>query len=188
MISSLSGLVSSVSLDSVVVTVGGFGLKVLVTQKTALGLKVGDHVTLNTSLQVREDSLTLFGFAEDGELALFEQLIGVSGVGPKSALSVVGTLTPTEIVNAVQTQDDAAFKKVSGIGPKTAKLIVIALAGRVSMAETASATSQHVSLVNAVTSLGFSSTQVLAAIQKLELSELSFGDAVKSVLAALAKS
>jgi Holliday junction DNA helicase RuvA len=79
---------------------------------------------------VREDDLSLFGFATPEELIVFDLLRGVSGVGPKSALGVLATLTPVQIAQAVAAEDDAPFRKVSGIGPKTAKLIAVSLAGK----------------------------------------------------------
>lgn len=93
-------------------------------------LSVGDMVLLYTSLVVREDSLTLFGFASSEELEVFGVLLGVNGVGPRSALGVLSALTPQEIALAVEQDDEKPFKKVSGIGPKTAKLIVLSLAGK----------------------------------------------------------
>jgi Holliday junction DNA helicase RuvA len=79
---------------------------------------------------VREDELSLFGFADSEQLEIFDLLRGVTGVGPKSALGVLATLSPDDVARAVANEDDAAFRKVSGIGPKTAKLIVVSLAGK----------------------------------------------------------
>lgn len=90
----------------------------------------GDEIALHTSLVVREDALTLFGFATAAELEVFGHLIGVSGVGPRSALGVLSALAPAEIARAVAAEDEKAFRKVSGIGPKTAKLIIVSLAGK----------------------------------------------------------
>ncbi len=85
-----------------------------------------------TTLIVREDSMTLFGFENSESLELFEAFITVSGVGPRSALAILGHLTPAEAFTAVVNEDDAVFRKVSGIGPKTAKLIIVQLAGKLS--------------------------------------------------------
>lgn len=90
----------------------------------------GEEVELRTSLVVREDSLTLFGFGTQDELDVFGHLIAVSGVGPRSALGVLSALAPAEIARAVAAEDEKPFRKVSGIGPKTAKLIVVSLAGK----------------------------------------------------------
>lgn len=131
MISSLRGTTLSVAGALAVVEVGGVGYAVQITPAHALSLRPGEPVFLHTSLVVREDSLSLFGFAEREELEIFELLTGVSGVGPKSAMGVLAVLTPEEIARAVEADDDAAFRKVSGIGPKTAKLIVLQLTGKV---------------------------------------------------------
>jgi Holliday junction DNA helicase RuvA len=87
-----------------------------------------------TTLIVREDSMTLFGFENSESLELFEAFVTVPGVGPRSALAILGHLTPAEAFMAVVNEDDAAFRKVSGIGPKTAKLIIVQLAGKLSAA------------------------------------------------------
>ena len=90
----------------------------------------GEQRFLHTSLVVRDDSLTLFGFDTQQELDTFGHLIAVSGVGPRSALGVLSGLAPVEIARAVAAEDDKPFRKVSGIGPKTAKLITVSLAGK----------------------------------------------------------
>jgi len=92
---------------------------------------VGERLMLHTSLIVREDALSLYGFADRSELEIFGLLISVTGVGPKSALGVLSHLTVDQIAEAVNAEDDAPFRRVSGIGPKTAKLIVVHLAGKV---------------------------------------------------------
>ena len=116
-----------------VIEVGGVGLAVQVTPATALGVRLDEEALLVTTLIVREDSLTLYGFPTSDELVVFELLVGVTGVGPKSALGVLAVLTPDQIAKAVADDDDGAFRKVSGIGPKTAKLIVLSLAGKLTV-------------------------------------------------------
>jgi len=130
MISSVRGTVLAALGSAVVIEVGGVGLGVQVTPQLALTLRVGAEATLRTALIVREDDLSLYGFAEADELAVFDLLRGVTGVGPKSAMGVLATMSPAEIAQAVTLDDDAAFRKVSGIGPKTAKLIVLSLTGK----------------------------------------------------------
>ena len=130
MISSVRGTVLAVAGTTAVIEVGGVGLAVQVTPRHGLTLRVGSEAMVRTALIVREDDLSLFGFAEADELAVFDHLRSVTGVGPKSAMGVLAVLTPTEIARAITLEDDAVFRKVSGIGPKTAKLIVITLAGK----------------------------------------------------------
>ena len=133
MISSVRGPVLSALGSTVVIEVGGVGLAVQVTPSTALAARIGTETRLATTLIVREDSLTLYGFPSAEELSVFELLVGVTGVGPKSALGVLAVLTPNQIAHAVAADDDAAFRKVSGVGPKTAKLIVLSLVGKIAV-------------------------------------------------------
>ncbi|GAB3270294.1 Holliday junction branch migration protein RuvA [Microbacterium lacusdiani] len=130
MISSLRGTVLHAGADSVIVEVGGVGFSVAVPPDVARTARVGETLALHTSLIVREDSLSLFGFASRDELEVFGAMLSVSGVGPKSALGVLSALTVDQIAAAVAEDDDRPFRKVSGIGPKTAKLIVVQLQGR----------------------------------------------------------
>lgn len=130
MISSLRGRVLHLDSDQVIVEVGGVGFTVAVTPQVSREFHLGDEIVLHTSLIVREDALSLFGFQERAELQVFTQLLSVSGVGPKSALGVLAALTVGQIADAVADEDDAPFRRVSGIGPKTAKLIVVQLAGK----------------------------------------------------------
>jgi Holliday junction DNA helicase RuvA len=122
--------VLSASGGTAVVEVGGVGFALQLTPDHVLSLRVGEETFLHTSLIVREDALQLFGFADREQLEVFELLNGVSGVGPKSAIGVLSVLSPDDIATAVAADDDAPFRKVSGIGPKTAKLIVVSLAGK----------------------------------------------------------
>ncbi|MEO5920269.1 MAG: Holliday junction branch migration protein RuvA [Pseudolysinimonas sp.] len=130
MISSVRGTVLTVAGTVAVIDVGGVGLAVQVTPQHGLTLRIGAEATVHTALIVREDDLSLFGFATRAELEVFDLLRGVSGVGPKSALGVLSTLTPDEVARAVAVEDDVPFRKVSGIGPKTAKLIAVSLQGK----------------------------------------------------------
>ena len=130
MISSVRGTVIAVAGTTAIIEVGGVGLSVSVTPQLGLSLRIGTEARLRTALIVREDDLALFGFREADELAVFDLLRGVTGVGPKSAMGVLAAINPAEIATAVATENDGAFRKVSGIGPKTAKLIVLSLAGK----------------------------------------------------------
>jgi len=133
MISSVRGTVLAAVGTTAVIEVGGVGLSVQVTPQHALTLRVGSEAMLRTALIVREDDLSLFGFAEPEELTVFDLLRGVTGVGPKSSMGVLAAMTPGEVAHAVALEDDAAFRKVSGIGPKTAKLIVLSLTGKLAV-------------------------------------------------------
>ncbi len=142
MISSVRGTVIAVAGTTAVIEVGGVGLAMQVTPRHGLTLRVGSEAMVRTALIVREDDLSLFGFAEADELSVFDHLRSVSGVGPRSAMAVLAVLTPAEVARAVAMEDDAVFRKVSGIGPKTAKLIVVSLAGKLVVSHSAEPTSK----------------------------------------------
>lgn len=110
--------------------VAGVGYLVQVTASTSANLRIGQSTNLFTSMVIREDSFTLFGFEDTAAQKLFDLLRSVSGVGPKSALAILGAMSVDQIIEAVSTENDAAFKAVSGVGPKTAKLIGVTLAGK----------------------------------------------------------
>jgi Holliday junction DNA helicase RuvA len=130
MIASLRGTVLAAAGSSLIVEVGGVGYAVTVTPEHALAVRHGEQVLLHTAMVVREDDISLFGFLDSEQLAVFDLLRGVTGVGPKSAMGVLAALAPAEIAAAVAADDDAVFRRVSGIGPKTAKLIVVSLTGK----------------------------------------------------------
>lgn len=173
MIASLRGEVLSLTGSHVIVEVGGIGYAVQVTPQHALSLRVGQETRVHTALIVREDDQSLFGFATREELEMFDLLRGVSGVGPKSALGVLATLTPDQIATAVATEDDAPFRKVSGIGPKTAKLMVVSLAGKILAPAQATPTSKAPagsttqSVVTALVGLGWNEKVAAQAVDEV---------------------
>jgi Holliday junction DNA helicase RuvA len=131
MISSLRGTVITVSAGLVEIDVGGVGYAVQITPRHAQSVRIGAEATIYTRLVMRADSLSLYGFQDPDERAVFDLLGGVSGVGPKSAMGVLSALNPAQVSGAVLREDDAAFRAVPGIGTKTAKLIVVQLTGKV---------------------------------------------------------
>ena len=133
MIASVRGEVTHVGLDNVVIEVGGVGVLVHVTPATAATLRLGSTAYLATSLVVREDSLTLFGFGSAGEKAAFELAQTASGVGPKLALAIVSVLGSGDFRRAVQTEDVKRLTAVPGIGLKGAQKIVIELKDKVAL-------------------------------------------------------
>ena len=137
MIASVRGEVASVGSDTAVIEVGGVGIAVHCTPGTLAGLRVGAPARLATSLIVREDSLTLYGFGSDDERVLFELLQTASGVGPRLALAVLATHAPTAIRLAIATADTTALMRVSGIGKKGAERLVLELRDRIGAVEVA---------------------------------------------------
>jgi holliday junction DNA helicase RuvA len=130
MIAHLTGCVAAVAPDGAVIEVGGVGLLVQCTPGTLAGLRLGEQARLATSLVVREDALTLYGFASDDERNTFELVQTASGVGPRLAQAMLAVLTPDALRRAVAAEDLAMLMSVPGIGRKGAQRIVLELAGR----------------------------------------------------------
>ena len=166
MISSLRGTVLSVTTHRVVIDLHGVGMRVFVPVRTAGLLRAGEDATLHTTLIVREDDLSLYGFSLSEERDAFDLLCGVNGVGPKSALGVLSEMSVEDIAHAVASDDDAAFRAVSGIGPKTAKLITLSLQGKIhsdtptrptgSSGDTRVSSADQAAIVSALVGLGWS--------------------------------
>jgi holliday junction DNA helicase RuvA len=135
-IASVSGRVAAVSPDGAVVEVGGVGLSVQCTPGTIARLQVGEQARLATSLVVREDSLTLYGFADDDERQLFELLQTANGVGPRLAQAVLAIHPPREVRRAVSMGDLKALMQVPGIGRKGAERLVLELRDRLGATST----------------------------------------------------
>jgi holliday junction DNA helicase RuvA len=129
-IAHLDGTVSAVAPDGAVIDVGGVGLLVQCTPGTLARLRPGERARVATALVVREDALTLYGFASDDERATFELVQTASGVGPRLALAMLAVFTPDGLRRAVAAEDLAALTSVPGIGRKGAQRIVLELAGR----------------------------------------------------------
>jgi Holliday junction DNA helicase RuvA len=169
MISLLNGIVRSIASDRAVVEVGGVGLAVTVTPATSALLNIGAPAQFYTSLVVREDSLTLFGFLDDEVRTLFELVQTVSGIGPKVAMSIVAALTPSQLGVAVAQEDISAIEKVPGIGRKGAQRLILELKGKLSDFGTSHKSAHHQpvwreQLASALMSLGFTAKESDTAI------------------------
>jgi holliday junction DNA helicase RuvA len=136
-IARLRGTVAARTAAGVVVDVGGVGYLIAATPR--VGARVGAEVTVETYLHVREDALQLYGFASAEERELFEQLLGVSGVGPKVALAIVSGSSPDELRRAIAREDTARFEAIPGIGRKTAQRVVLELKEKAGAVPAASA-------------------------------------------------
>ncbi|MFD1214037.1 Holliday junction branch migration protein RuvA, partial [Arthrobacter sp. GCM10027362] len=168
MISSLRGVVSHVGLNSAVVDVNGFGMLVQATPQTLGRLHVGREAELATTMVVREDSMTLYGFEDAAQREVFETLTSVSGVGPRLGLAALAVHSPEAIRVAVAAGDSKAFSKVPGIGPKLAGRIVLELAGKlVPLGEDAApaAAGWKDQVIEAMTGLGWSEKDAGAAVE-----------------------
>ncbi|MEO8354647.1 MAG: Holliday junction branch migration protein RuvA [Chloroflexota bacterium] len=171
MIATLRGEISQIEDNAVILEVGGVGLRVFVPAMVRAGLKVGEVVLLYTHLIVRQDALILYGFESQADRELFNILLGVDGVGPKAALSVLSTMTLDAVQRAVFADEGELFSRVPGVGKKTAQKMALhlkdklkpsdALAGVAAMSDTDS------EVLAALTSLGYSVVEAQAAIQSI---------------------
>ena len=196
MIATLTGEIKAISLDRAVVEVGGVGLSVNITQSTASHLNLGTMVTFHTSLVVREESLTLYGFLTAESKQLFEQVQTVSGIGPKVALSILGSLTPEDLASAIASENIAAIERVPGIGRKGSQRLILELKGKLSDLSDGARVTNHQplwreQLTNALISLGFTPKDSDRAITTVanelqgegkEPSELEMSDLLKRAL------
>jgi len=192
----ITGAVRSISTDKAVVEVGGVGLSLSITSQTSSQLHLGAVAQLFTSLVVREDSLTLFGFLDEQSRNTFELLQTVSGIGPKVALAVMGSHSAESLAKAIAQEDIKAIEKVPGIGRKGAQRLILELKGKLTDFGSASAAQVHQpiwreQLVSALISLGFSSkesdnaiNEVLAQYseQGVDASALELSELLKKVL------
>ncbi len=177
MIASVRGTAAHVGLDHVVVEVGGVGMFVHTTPATASGCRTGDEVGLATHLVVREDSLTLYGFAARPDRDMFETLQTVSGVGPRLALAMLSVMDPDELARALSTGDTKALATIPGIGPKSAQRLVLELRDKVGALHggTASVGPQAPAgraawrepVTDALTGLGWTAKQASDAIERV---------------------
>ena len=180
MIASVRGSVAHVGLDHVVVEVGGVGMLVHTTPATASSCRRGTETSLATSLVVREDSLTLFGFAEPAERDMFETVQTVSGVGPRLALAMLSVMGPDQLASALASGDSKALTAIPGIGVKSAQRLVLELRDKVgairgSGAAPASGTTAPVpgqepwraQVAEALVGLGWSAKQAADAVERV---------------------
>jgi holliday junction DNA helicase RuvA len=194
MIATLSGTVKSLSPDRAIIEVGGVGMSVLINAHTSAAMTLGAHANLYTSLVVREDSLTLFGFSDEPSRVLFELVQTVSGIGPKVALSILGALTPSELAHAVNTENISAIEKVPGIGKKGAQRLILELKSKIGDFSQGTYTRSHQpvwreQLTSALVSLGFSAkdsddaiNSVLSEISQEEIAQMELGELLKLAL------
>jgi Holliday junction DNA helicase RuvA len=187
MIASLRGRLKAKEKDCLIVDVSGVGFKVHVP--TTLLDRVegpGHEVELFTYLHVRENELALYGCASQEEMALFELLLSVSGVGPKVALAILSAIPPEAFRAAIAQEDAGLIARVPGIGPKTARKIIFHLKDKVEMAPSAAAVpalmAVDAEVVAALTALGYNLIEAQAAVQALPAEELEVEERVRLAL------
>jgi len=189
-IASLKGTVTRTAIGQIVLDVNDVGYLVHLTLEASSTISLGDKLTLNIAHIVKEDSETLYGFMSIEELQAFQLLCSVNGVGPKSALAVLGKLGVSGVEAAVSKADDALFRSVSGIGPKTAKLIVLSLTGKLVSGVSAPGSSSSQTVISALVGLGYAERQAKSAVESIAKADpnLAEQELLKRSLAALSLS
>lgn len=171
MIASIQGMVAAAFRDHVIITTGGIGYKVFVPHTTLDRLDTGDDAFLHTSMIVREDSLSLYGFITAEERELFEILLTINGVGPKMAVAILSTLTLDNLRNAVVSERAEILTRVPGVGKKTAQKILIELKDKLKFgldtAPVAAFDDINSDVLDALVALGYSIVEAQTAIQSL---------------------
>lgn len=184
--------------DTIVVEAGNIGWNIHVPLSVLDALpRTGETVRIYTSFQVREDAMTLYGFLTRQDMQMFKQLLGVNGIGPKAALGILSTLRPDDLRMAIISEDVKAIAKAPGIGPKTAKRLILDLKDRIRMEEilpasfagggelpaAAAGGMEGVGreAIEALTALGYSPTEATKAVRQVEITE---GMTVEAVLKA----
>ena len=171
MISCIEGTVINKGPDSLLVMIGGIGLKVYVTQNTINNAETGKEILLHTHLIVREDLLALYGFKTEEEVDYFLLLLGASGVGPRLALNILSTAGVDVVRRAVIQEQPDFLSRVPGVGKKTAQKILLYLQGKISGTEIGFGTldihSSDLEAIEALTALGYSLIQAQSAVQAI---------------------
>lgn len=192
MIASLFGTIKSLKIDQLVIDVNGVGYLVNISSRTSGQLSLGRDAQIHTSMVVREDSLTIFGFLEVAERELFELLQTVSGIGPKVALAITQAMEISDLASAVKRRDENSISAIPGIGKKSAQRMILELEGKLDFAIkdiSIKELSWREEVIDALVGLGFSRRQAESALNDLaasasaaELSALSSSERLKLAL------
>jgi len=188
MIASLNGKLEALGSDWAVINVGGIGFQVHMPTSTLSTLgTIGEEVRLHTHLHIREDNATLYGFASAEELQLFQTLIGVSGIGPKLALSILSAMAVDKLTMAIATGSTHLLTEVPGIGKKTAERLILELKDKIGarwvITPGARLVQENTEVVAALTSLGYSVAEASRAVASLpSSSDLSLEEKLKLAL------
>lgn len=190
MIAAVEGRIAARTRDALVVMVGGIGLRVLCTQPTLASARLGDMIRLSTHLVVRDDELTLIGFASEEELDLFAKLLGVPGIGSRLALSVLSAMAPDAVRLVIGQEQSDVLARVPGIGKKMAQKIVLELKDKVGVPELAEGlaalTDADAAVIDALTALGYSIVEAQRAVQALPRDVTDVEERLRLALSAFA--
>ena len=185
MIAFIKGTVDSLSEGKMILESHGIGYELNIPASMFdAGVREGEELKIYTHMSVREDGISLFGFLSREDLEIYRMLIGVSGIGPKAALAVLSTLTADNLRFAVLSEDVQAIAKTPGIGKKTAQKLILELKDKFDLQEAfeqklaGNQAAAAVRQVQALTALGYSGTEALQAVKKVEITEGMDSEAV----------
>lgn len=179
MLSFIRGTILLTTEDNIIIDVHDLGYRVAVTKTCLTEIKKGETIELFLHHHLREDMSDLYGFKQPAELELFQKLISVSGVGPKSALAILSLAPAEALQQAIIQGDDGMLTKVSGIGGKTAQRIILELRGKLDQLLT---NSSHGEEIEALVSLGYSAAQAREALQKIDSTLTDSAERIKQAL------
>ena len=193
MISYIKGKLEIKNIDNVVIDIGGIGYKIYMSTNSMDRLgETGKEVKVYTYMRVREDDISLYGFCSNEELKMFEQLLGVSGVGAKSALSILANISPSSFALAIITEDINTLKSLPGIGAKSAQRMVLELKDKMKTQEAVEMEAMPVQTtvkndkardsIEALQVLGYAKRDIEFAISKINTEELSIEEIIKQGL------
>jgi len=192
----LNGTIAALQENLAVVDCGGVGFACHTTVYTLSGLKIGEKRMLYTHCNIREDAFDIYGFSTQQELGCFRSLIGVSGVGPKAALSILSALTPDQLMLAVMTGDEKALTVANGVGKKMAQRVILELKDKMGVQESSggiqmpsaampASGSKTAEATAALATLGYSSAEIGAALRGIDVENLSLEEIVRQGLRAM---
>ena len=196
----ISGQVAELLPNYAVIDCGGVGFQLNASSYTISQLKSGDHAKLYTYVHIREDAFEIYGFADKSEKHCFEMLLGVSGVGPKAALSILSVNSPENLIMAIISENEKAISAAAGIGKKIAQRVILELRDKIAKDSELTTLSSTVSVPNvlqpntkindasaALTVLGYSASEVNTVLKKIDTESLSLEEIIKSALKLMMK-
>lgn len=197
MFSYIKGILEVKNLNYVVIDVNGIGFKIFMSESAIQRLEeTGNTVKIYTHMNVKEDDLSLYGFITNEELRMFELLIGVSGVGAKSAISMLSSITPSKFALAVISNDVKTLTKIPGIGPKSAQRIILELKDKLKTEEAIQTNNIELKTsivennkleeaVQALKVLGYTRQEIESVLAKIEVNTLTVEDIIRKALSFL---
>ena len=197
MISYLKGSVEAKNIDSIVIEVGGIGYKVFMSRNSIDKVgELGETVKVHIYMRVREDDISLYGFCSNEELRMFELLIGVSGVGAKSAITMLSSITPSKFALAVISNDVKTLTKIPGIGPKSAQRIILELKDKLKTEDAIQVNNAEIpnnlvgnnkleEAVQALKVLGYTRQEIEDVLAKIDINSLTVEDIIRKALSFL---